>query len=52
MVYEIDVRYLKKVRGDQLMKTMAKDGILVKAPSMSGLAEGAGIAYKDISEVV
>lgn len=42
----------KKVRGDQLMKTMAKDGILVKAVSMSGLAEEAGIAYKDISEVV
>ncbi len=31
---------------------MAKDGILVKAASMSGLAEEAGIAYKDISEVV
>lgn len=42
----------KQVRGDQLMKTMAKDGILVKAVSMSGLAEEAGIAYKDISEVV
>ncbi len=42
----------KKVRGDQLMKTMEKDGILVKTASMSGLAEEAGIAYKDISEVV
>ncbi len=42
----------KMVRGDQLMKTMAKDGILVKAASMPGLAEEAGIAYKDISEVV
>ena len=42
----------KRVRGDQLIKTMAKDGILVKAASMSGLAEEAGIAYKDISEVV
>ncbi len=42
----------KKVRGVQLLKTMAKDGILVKAASMSGLAEEAGIAYKDISEVV
>ncbi len=31
---------------------MEKDGILVKAASMSGLAEEAGIAYKDISEVV
>jgi len=42
----------KKVRGDQLMKTMAEDGILVKTASMPGLAEEAGIAYKDISEVV
>ncbi len=52
MVDEIEVRYLKKVRGDQLMKTMAKDGLLVKAASMSSLAEGAGLAYKDVSEVV
>ncbi len=42
----------KKVRGDQLLKTMEKEGIIVKAVSMSGLAEEAGIAYKDISEVV
>jgi tRNA-splicing ligase RtcB len=42
----------KKVRGDQLLRTMEKDGIIVKAASMSGLAEEAGIAYKDISEVV
>ncbi len=42
----------KLVRGDQLMRTMAENGILVKAASMPGLAEEAGIAYKDISEVV
>jgi tRNA-splicing ligase RtcB (3'-phosphate/5'-hydroxy nucleic acid ligase) len=42
----------KKVRGDQLLKAMEKDGIIVKAVSMPGLAEEAGIAYKDISEVV
>ncbi|MBT6563272.1 MAG: RNA-splicing ligase RtcB, partial [Candidatus Scalindua sp.] len=42
----------KKARGDQLLKAMDKDGILVKTASMSGLAEEAGIAYKDISEVV
>jgi len=42
----------KVVRGDQLMRTMAENGILVKAVSMPGLAEEAGIAYKDISEVV
>jgi tRNA-splicing ligase RtcB len=42
----------KMVRGDQLMRTMAENGILVKAASMPGLAEEAGLAYKDISEVV
>tara|TARA_B100001964_G_scaffold171986_1_gene189288 strand:- start:4676 stop:5941 length:1266 start_codon:yes stop_codon:yes gene_type:complete len=42
----------KRIRGDQLLKTMAKDGIHVKTASISGLAEEAGIAYKDISEVV
>jgi tRNA-splicing ligase RtcB len=31
---------------------MKKRGILVKAVSMSGLAEEAGLAYKNISEVV
>lgn len=42
----------KQVRGDQLLKTMEREGIIVKAVSMPGLAEEAGIAYKDISEVV
>ena len=40
------------VRGDQLQKDMEKRGIYVKATSMSGLAEEAGNAYKDINEVV
>jgi tRNA-splicing ligase RtcB len=31
---------------------MKKRGIVVKAVSMSGLAEEAGLAYKNISEVV
>lgn len=31
---------------------MKQRGILVKAVSMSGLAEEAGFAYKNISEVV
>jgi tRNA-splicing ligase RtcB len=31
---------------------MKQRGILVKAVSMSGLAEEAGLAYKNISEVV
>lgn len=42
----------KSVRGDELQRQMAKKGILVKAVSMSGLAEEAGLAYKNISAVV
>ena len=41
-----------QVRGDQLQKDMEKKGIYVKATSMSGLAEEAGFAYKDINDVV
>ena len=40
------------VRGETLLKDMADRGIYVKAVSMSGLAEEAGFAYKDIHEVV
>ncbi len=40
------------VRGAELQKTMEKKGIYVKAVSMPGLAEEAGIAYKNIHEVV
>lgn len=40
------------VRGDVLQKTMEERGIVVRAVSMSGLAEEAGSAYKDLSEVV
>ncbi len=42
----------KSIRGEQLKKQMADHGIIVKAVSMSGLAEEAGFAYKNISEVV
>jgi len=41
-----------QIRGDLLQKEMAKKGIIVKAVSMSGLAEEAGMAYKDLNEVV
>ncbi len=41
-----------EVNGGELQKDMEKRGIYVKAVSMSGLAEEAGSAYKDISEVV
>lgn len=42
----------RQVRGAQLLQDMAQRGILVKAVSMSGLAEEAGFAYKNISQVV
>jgi tRNA-splicing ligase RtcB len=42
----------KSIRGEQLQQDMKRRGILVKAVSMSGLAEEAGFAYKNISEVV
>ncbi len=42
----------KKVLGAVLQKEMEKEGIIVKSVSMEGLAEEAGFAYKDISEVV
>ena len=42
----------KTVRGSELQKKMLDRGIYVKAATMDGLAEEAGMAYKDISEVV
>ncbi len=42
----------KAIRGEQLQQQMKQRGILVKAVSMSGLAEEAGFAYKNISDVV
>jgi len=42
----------KAIRGEQVQKQMRQHGIIVKAVSMSGLAEEAGFAYKNISEVV
>jgi tRNA-splicing ligase RtcB len=42
----------KTIRGEQVQKRMKQQGILVKAVSLSGLAEEAGFAYKNISEVV
>lgn len=40
------------IRGEELQKKMLERGIYVKATTMSGLAEEAGFAYKDIDEVV
>ncbi|MEK6862996.1 MAG: RtcB family protein [Nanoarchaeota archaeon] len=41
-----------EIRGEKLLHDMAKKGIYVRSVSMSGLAEEAGIAYKDINEVI
>lgn len=42
----------REVRGADLQRRMLDRGIYVKAATMDGLAEEAGMAYKDISEVV
>lgn len=42
----------KRVRGSDLQHEMEKEGIFVRTASFSGLAEEAGFAYKNISEVV
>jgi tRNA-splicing ligase RtcB len=42
----------RKVKGYELRKSMEERGIAVRAVSMPGLAEEAGIAYKNISDVV
>jgi tRNA-splicing ligase RtcB (3'-phosphate/5'-hydroxy nucleic acid ligase) len=42
----------KQVSGRELQQRMEKNGIYVKAATWEGLAEEAGMAYKDISEVV
>jgi tRNA-splicing ligase RtcB len=42
----------KMVRGQELQKEMERRGIHVRTASWGGLAEEAGIAYKNIDEVV
>ncbi len=42
----------KSIRGYELQRRMQERGIYVKAATMDGLAEEAGAAYKDISQVV
>jgi len=41
----------KLVRGRELQDRMAERGILVRTASLRGLAEEAGLAYKDVEEV-
>ncbi len=40
------------VRGEELRQSLLARGIAIRTASLSGLAEEAGLAYKDISEVV
>jgi tRNA-splicing ligase RtcB len=42
----------RRVRGTELRQKMTERGMVVRAVSMSGLAEEAGLAYKNIDEVV
>jgi tRNA-splicing ligase RtcB len=42
----------KQVRGEALVRAMGERGIVVRAASAAGVAEEAGIAYKDLAEVV
>jgi tRNA-splicing ligase RtcB len=44
-------RARKLVRGRDLQRTLEQRGILVRTDSYSGLAEEAGIAYKNVDEV-
>jgi len=42
----------KRFRGTQILKSLEAKGIYMRAKSMSGLAEEAGAAYKDIDAVI
>jgi len=42
----------RAVRGENLVKDLESRGIVVRAASLSGVAEEAGIAYKDLGAVV
>ena len=43
---------LKDYRGDSIIATLARDGIVVRVHSKQGLAEEAPGAYKDVEKVV
>jgi tRNA-splicing ligase RtcB len=43
---------LKQWRGRQLVDELAAQGIVIRSPSMRGVAEEAPLAYKDVSAVV
>jgi tRNA-splicing ligase RtcB len=43
---------LKSYQGRKVVDDLAARGIIVKSPSMRGIAEEAPEAYKDVAEVV
>jgi len=43
---------LKRWSGRQVVDELASQGILIRSPSMRGVAEEAPLAYKDVTEVV
>lgn len=42
----------REVSGEGLLQRLAKEGIIVKSATFGGLAEEAGVAYKNIADVV
>ncbi len=42
----------REVRGEDLVRSLAKKGIIIRAGSMSGVAEEDPAAYKDVDEVI
>ncbi|MRR30445.1 RNA-splicing ligase RtcB, partial [bacterium] len=42
----------REVRGDELVRRLAGQGIIIRAGSMSGVAEEDPAAYKDVDEVI
>lgn len=45
-------RATQQWRGRELIDKLAADGIIIRSPSLRGVAEEAPGAYKDVSEVV
>lgn len=43
---------LKRYRGRQVVDDLAREGIIIRSPSLRGVAEEAPGAYKDVSTVV
>jgi tRNA-splicing ligase RtcB len=42
----------RRYRGDQIVAELRRRGVIVRAPSMRGVAEEAPAAYKDVDAVV